>query len=457
LSGRLRAWTLAASGLVSLALANHAFAGGSFTSSDTRLNAIWAASVQTARDMVVDPVDLQPGCGIPPEQKTKVIIDGVVRDRCEFTGDLAVTGMTLYVADGARDVPMRQALFLFAERQRPDGLIPPKPGDHGPGLVDYTAYWIEDVYDYVLYSGDAEAARALLPHVERALDVWYPAQMSHGLVANRLAPRADYALIDRLDPFVAYYNAQYVRALDLGAVVARWAGRPDDRRRWVERARALRPVIQKAFWDPAAGAYKDTVSGPLVHPQDGNVFAVLAQIGTHAQSVSALEYLAAHDWYGYGDSIADNDTWDGPPWGYQASRRVYPFMSYYAVLASFQSGRDGAAFDLLRREWGYMLENGPRSTMWETIGPYGGGPTGGSWDHGWSSGAAPALTNYVLGVRPTSPGFTTFVVTPHVEGLQWAAGDVPTPHGPIHVSWRAADGRAVLRVRAPRGTSWSSG
>jgi hypothetical protein len=102
-----------------------------------------------------------------------------------------------------------------------------------------------------------------------------------------------------------------------------------------------------------------------------------------------------------------------------------------------------------------MLENGPKSTMWETIGPYGGGPTGGSWDHGWSSGAAPALTNYVLGVRPTSPGFATFVVTPHTEGLQWAEGDVPTPHGSIHVSWRVVDGRTLVRVRAPHGTTWS--
>ena len=92
--------------------------------------------------------------------------------------------------------------------------------------------------------------------------------------------------------------------------------------------------------------------------------------------------------------------------------------------------------------------------MWETISPYGGGPTGGSWDHGWSSGAAPALTNYALGVQPTSPGFATFSVTPHPDGLQWARGTVPTPHGEIRVSWRLVGGRPVVHVYAPPGTTF---
>ena len=72
------------------------------------------------------------------------------------------------------------------------------------------------------------------------------------------------------------------------------------------------------------------------------------------------------------------------------------------------------------------------------------------------SGAAPALTTNVLGVRPTSPGFATFVVTPHPGDLEWARGDVPTPHGTIHVSWKLAAGRAVVSVSAPRATAWTN-
>src|ERR1043166_7687177 len=71
------------------------------------------------------------------------------------------------------------------------------------------------------------------------------------------------------------------------------------------------------------------------------------------------------------------------------------------------------------------------------------------------SGAAPALTEYVLGVIPTAPGFAEFTVRPHVGDLKWAYGTVPTPHGPIRVSWQVDDGRLQLDVRAPAGTRWS--
>src|SRR5437870_1134731 len=74
-----------------LALGRSSAAHGSFASSDPRLNAIWEASVRTAHDMVSAPVHLHPGCGVPRNER--VILDGVTRDRCEFPGDLAVTGM----------------------------------------------------------------------------------------------------------------------------------------------------------------------------------------------------------------------------------------------------------------------------------------------------------------------------------------------------------------------------
>ena len=95
--------------------------------------------------------------------------------------------------------------------------------------------------------------------------------------------------------------------------------------------------------------------------------------------------------------------------------------------------------------------------MWETIDAGTGKPVGnGSYDHGWSSGAAPALTTQVLGVQPTSPGFATFTVTPHPSDLAWAKGVVPTPHGLLRVSWSLAGGRPVISVIAPPGTTWTN-
>jgi hypothetical protein len=106
MNGRLLVWVLLVWALVApvaAAAARRAAPAGSFTSSDPGVNASWAASVRTAHDMVAEPVNLLPGCGVPGSER--VILDGVVRDRCEFTGDLAVTGMTLYAADGASGCP----------------------------------------------------------------------------------------------------------------------------------------------------------------------------------------------------------------------------------------------------------------------------------------------------------------------------------------------------------------
>ena len=128
-----------------------------------------------------------------------------------------------------------------------------------------------------------------------------------------------------------------------------------------------------------------------------------------------------------------------------------------SLRARFEQGQDAAALDQIRRTWGYMVANGP-GTMWETIGPFGGAPTDAhpSWDAGWSSGAAPALTEYVLGVAPTSPGFKTFSVKPHAGDLSAAAGDVPTPFGSIRVSWTKRGKALALAVTSPPGIVWSN-
>jgi hypothetical protein len=175
-----------------------------------------------------------------------------------------------------------------------------------------------------------------------------------------------------------------------------------------------------------------------------------------------LNYLTDHNQRSYGNTIADTQNWDNDAWGYQASERVYPFMSYYELLARFSQNLDVSALNLIRREWGYFISNGP-GTAWETIGPFGGSPTDQhpSWDAGWSSGAAPALSEYVLGVQSTSPGFATFTVTPHTGlsegGIQSASGIVPTPRGDIRVTW-LQDGRGGLdlKVSAPPGTTWTN-
>jgi Bacterial alpha-L-rhamnosidase C-terminal domain/Bacterial alpha-L-rhamnosidase 6 hairpin glycosidase domain len=424
---------------------------GTFTSSDPLLNSIWADSIKTATDAVVPgplTVDsLGRACAI---NLPTVLVDGPDRDRCPYVIDQAVTGMTLLISTPADAGVLRDMLVWYAQNQEPGGGIPVGPLDGGQLVfADSGAYWIEDLYDYVLYTGDLALAQQLWPDLVELMDVWYPAQIGPaGLVVNSLGP-LDYGLIPRLGTVVSYYNALYVRTLTLASDIAGWLNEPAAVATWRARIGPVASAFAGAFWDGEAHAFVDSTAGPVVHPEDGNVFAILAGLAAPRQARSALDYLSYHDAGPYGATIADNDSWDGAPWGDQASQRVYPFISYFEVLARYEVGFDDSALALIRREWGNMAEQS--STMWETVGASGTSPVGSnpSWDHGWSSGAAPALTNEVLGIRPASPGFATFAAVPHPSGLSWARGAMPTPHGTITFSWTSTKSRFVATISSP--------
>ena len=188
-------------------------------------------------------------------------------------------------------------------------------------------------------------------------------------------------------------------------------------------------------------------------------FAILAGLATAPQAQSALTYIDRTMTRSYGNSVADTNGWNGSNWDYGDTARVYPFISYFEVLARYAAGADASALELIKREWGFMAQHGPgRCGRRSRDEPAARSTSVPSYDHGWSSGAAPALTNYVLGVQPTSPGFATFTVTPHPSGLTSAPGVVPTPHGPIRVSWSTVprEARPGHGSTAPAGTTWTN-
>lgn len=430
---------------------------GWFLSSDDQLNRIWYSSLHTAQLMVLpnDPAVLDGrGCPIPGRGQ-RIVVDGAKRDRCPWAGDQAVSQLALLL-DGRADDALRNTLGLFADAQRPDGLIPASPSlGWSVELLDYSAYWVLAVRNLLLYRG-ADGVARWWPAVGRVLDTWLPAQLDeHGLVHDRFA-HADYAFIRRHGDEVAYFNGLYAVALRAGAQVAQGLGRPADAARWTARADALAAATAAAFWDPVAGAFRDTPTGEVVHPQDGNAFAVLAGGATAEQARSAFSYLDRTTAQPWGNGIADNDVWDDRDWGYGAGSRVYPFIAYWDVTARFQSGLDDGALSELRRTWGWMIDplHDTPGTAWEAIGRF--GSIDGyqqqftSMASGWSAGAAPALTSWVLGLRPTSAGFATFDALPHPGDVQWAQGAVPTPAGLVRLSWRRTGARWQLRLDAPK-------
>jgi alpha-L-rhamnosidase len=138
---------------------------------------------------------------------------------------------------------------------------------------------------------------------------------------------------------------------------------------------------------------------------------------------------------------------------------VSPFVTTEEVQALFATGETAPALALLEKLWGYMDGPGPDDSGadWELVATDGAPGFGASTSlaHGWATGATADLSSYVLGVRPTAPGFRRWLVQPHPGSLAWVEGNVPTPHGTIEVRWAqdTGTGRLRLQVKAPPGTS----
>jgi len=311
--------------------------------------------------------------------------------------------------------------------------------------------------DLVLYTGDIDYAKTYYPSLIFLLEHYYSwntntssGLLSKGIKANS-AGYGDYAFIPRTGE-VTYYNALYVAALRAGAQLSEIVDRQDSyARRWTERADLVADAINKKLWDEEAGAYINSPQdASTTFGQDGNSLAVLHGIAPASRATKALAYLDTFHRQPYGNVFFNNDVL-----GQNFSKRVYGFTSYFEISARFVAGQADSAIEEIKRLYGWMATHDPGITMWEGI-----GPTGSQYEgpytsdaHGWSTGVLPALSNYVLGVMPTGPGFKTFTVKPYTPAnVTWAQGQVPTPYGHISVKWLKDESGFHMNVTTPKGT-----
>ncbi|KAK2022151.1 Six-hairpin glycosidase [Colletotrichum zoysiae] len=454
-----------------LSLALSAFHGtpdtfkGWFECSDEDLTQWWFDGVYT-NDLCVDTFraaeDAEPRGAESETLEGKIVIhDAPKRDRDPYVGDLAVAGLTGYVSHGKGMVSEASGNVLadLAVRQRSDGWIPPASiMNYTLPLFDYPLWWVVCSHDYVWYTGDIGYISAYYANLVAVLDRWYPSvtDPATGLVTkglNGTAGYGDYAFVPRQGP-VTYYNALYVLALRRAAEMAVEAGNDGDAERWRCRADEVAKALGERNFDEKAGAFWDgTKEGGFVdaHAQDGNSIAILADVVDKQKAKGALDYYSRVAARPYGNAFYDSDAVED---GF--SQRVYAFVSYFELAARFKVGAGDDAVEEMKRLYGWMARQDPGVTFWEGIGPggmpYENGYT--SMAHGWATGLVPLMSGWVLGVKPTGPGFRTWSVAPETAGLGWARGVVPTPGGQgIGVQWEQdGDGDVRIQVRATEGS-----
>ncbi len=417
-----------------------------FYSSDQLLNRIWYAGAYTVQTNTIAPASGR--VWGPPDQGwdnsatvgvgDSVLVDGAKRDRTVWPGDLGVSVPTEYASLGDL-TPTRNALTTLYQHQAASGELPfAGPQVNFYGSDTYHLWTLIGTANYYQYAHDTTWLTGEWAHYKQALDFSLAKVGQDGLM--NVTGTADWARGGQGGENLEA-NALLYQALTTGAELAGVEHDPASASAWRSAAAAVRSGVNALLWDDAAGQYRDNPSSGL-HPQDGNSAAVwfgLAPTDRAARVSAAL----TTDWNAYGATTPEKNS------------EIATFPGSMELQAHLAAGDTEQALDLMRREWGYMLDSplGTGSTFWEGYladGQFGYGGAYMSAAHGWATGPTSALTFHVLGISPTTVT-GRYAIRPQTGDLAFAQGSLKTPLGDVKVSWRHdADRRTFTeQVDAP--------
>lgn len=401
-----------------------------FYSSDPLLNRIWYAGAYTIETDTIAP-DTGRVWGPPASGwdnsgtvgvGNEVLVDGAKRDRTVWPGDLGVSVPTEYASLGDL-TPTRNALTTLYDHQAASGELPyAGPEVNFYGSDTYHLWTLIGTANYYQYSHDKAWLDSEWSNYVRAVQFSLAEVDSSGLM--NVQNTADWARADQGGENIEA-NALLYQTLTTGAQLAQVEGDTADAAGWAASAGTVKAAINADLWDPAAGEYRDDPGSDL-HPQDGNSLALWYGVAP-ADRAGRISAALTTDWNAYGATTPEN------------GGQISTFPGSMEVAAHFQAGDATQALDLIRTEWGYMLDSplGTGSTFWEGYladGQFGYGGAYMSNSHGWATGPTSALSFYVLGIRPTTVD-GGYDIAPQTGNLTSTQGSLKTPFGDIKVAW----------------------
>lgn len=216
-------------------------------------------------------------------------------------------------------------------------------------------------------------------------------------------------------------------------------------------ASTIKDSAQTLLWDASTSLFRDNETTTL-HPQDGNVWAVLANVTTSPAQNAAISSALSTRWTPY-----------GPP-AIEAADAISPFISGFEIQAHFRAGRADRALDLIRFMWADFMLDDPRMTNSTFIegyasdgalhyAPYKNDPRI-SHAHGWATGPTSALTFYVAGITVIDGGGSQWLMAPNPGDLTSVEAGFSTTLGSLSASLAATNGVLTsYNFSTPLGTS----
>lgn len=378
---------------------------GKISLSDPLLERIWSVGLETMRasteDSVVDPV----------------------RERGEWVGDIATAAIELLSVGWGNLSPVRRALVHAAAGARLDGMV----AGCGPGELIYLGTYAAQWVTACLRCAELEGCPDLLKELEgparrniQALLACIGADGRHHL------PWAfvDWGYRPGSEKVEVAVLAHVIAAVDSWVRWQNILGR-NDLEPWMAEAQRLRAIVREAL----------AKSPPAYHA------AVLCErvglVDTETAVAATLRQLrSSFPFDPNGQRLRDPT---------RASPDVAtPYFTNYSLDLLLRAGKVEETFDLWRKGWGWMLEQGA-STWWEVFDE--------RWSrcHYWAGSPTWQMTRHILGMSPVLFGGRPAVqIAIHPGPLKHAAGSVPLPTvGVVSVEWKINGDSIEYRVVSP--------
>ena len=425
-----------------------------FSSNDDLLNKIWYAGAYTVQLDTIDPhqgrVWPAPATGWENNATigvgSSILSDGAKRDRTVWSGDMGISLPTEYVTTNDTVSSKNALTTLYQHQNTSTGEFPyAGPQINWTASDTYHMWTLVGTSTYYLYSAD----KAWLD------SIWNQYKLGVAYISNKIDGNGLLNVTNGLDwardgqgGENIEANAILYRALLGGASLATAENDSATASTWTQRAATLKSAANSRLWNENIGMYRDNPTSTR-YPQDGNSLAVWYGLtDSQAKNTSIANTLSVR-WNEVGARTPEKN--DGGAIG--------TFPGSLEVQAHFAAGDDINGLDLVRREWGYMLDApiGTKSTFWEGMLPDGSFDYGGSYAsaaHGWATGPTLALTFSVLGLSPKSAG-GQFDFVPHLGDLTHVEGNITLPQGSVNGSWdySAASQTLTQHLTSPAGSS----
>jgi hypothetical protein len=229
-------------------------------------------------------------------------------------------------------------------------------------------------------------------------------------------------------PVNTVVNAFHLRAIALMAELAAALQKDGEAADYTTRERTTRAAFQEKLFDAARGIYRDG-EGTDHASQHANLFPLAFDL------VPAEHRPRLVEWIG------------------QRGMACSVYAAQYLLAGLFENGASTKALSLITaptdRSWKHMIESGTTITWEAWDQKY---KPNQDWNHAWGAAPANLLPRYVLGAKPLTPGWRRVMIRPNPGNLKSAEGKIPTPRGPILVSWKKT-GTFEMSLTLPQGVT----